>query len=326
MSSTDVDTQGTGSAAGQQVALRVLGMRCAGCAGKVQKKFLELDGVEGAHVQLPLAEVELGLSGPLTGAQLEAQVEQAGFTTTRKSFLLEGIDEATASQALASLPEFLGIEAKGELLEARFLAPGPSRRRLRERLGESVAIHEGKSADLGPVERTRAEMREYGTRLLQALALGVPAVLLTMTSLFEALPLVARQGLAFVLTGLLLLYPARVFFTVAWRSLRHGSAEMNTLIAAQHGDGVRARALRLHDGALRRHRARALLPRRRCDDLGARAARALARGAGAARGRQRRRGARRAHAQDRARRCGQAGGRDPDRGGARGRRVPRAPG
>jgi Cu+-exporting ATPase len=78
-------------------------------------------------------------------------------------------------------------------------------------------------------------MREYGQRLVQALALGVPAFVLTMTSLLDFLPLVARQAGAFVLTALLLLFPARVFFVVAWRSLKHGSAEMNTLIALSTG-------------------------------------------------------------------------------------------
>jgi Cu+-exporting ATPase len=236
-----------------RVALRVLGMRCAGCAGKVQRELTQLGGVEEAHVQLPLAEVELGLSGAMTGKQLEDAVEHAGFTTTRKSFLLGGVPLDMARRLLARLPEFLEAEA-GEpgWVEARFLAPGPSRSRLREALesaesseGDGTAasagvaadfeIKEGRSADVGPVERIRGEMREYGQRLVQALALGVPAFVLTMTSLLDFLPLVARQAGAFVLTALLLLFPARVFFVVAWRSLKHGSAEMNTLIALSTG-------------------------------------------------------------------------------------------
>ncbi|PIE23755.1 MAG: copper-translocating P-type ATPase [Planctomycetota bacterium] len=220
---------------GEKLALRVLGMRCAGCSGKVQKKLLESDRIESVHVQLPLAEAEVELSGPMSGSELEALVEESGFSTTRRSYLLESVDEASAQRALAALPEFLGVEPREGLVEARFLAPGPSRRRLRAALGDAVQIHEGKSADLGPVERTGAELREYAGRLVQALLLGVPAVLLTMTSLFDVLPEVARQGLAFVLTGLLLLFPARIFFTSAWRSLRHGSAEMNTLIALSTG-------------------------------------------------------------------------------------------
>jgi Cu+-exporting ATPase len=73
----------------------------------------------------------------------------------------------------------------------------------------------------------QAEARELRKRLIVGAVFAVPVFLLGM---FERLPLAQ-----FVLTLPVLLYAGRQFYEDAWTALRHGSANMNTLIALGTG-------------------------------------------------------------------------------------------
>ena len=82
--------------------------------------------------------------------------------------------------------------------------------------------------------RVDPEVRAFRNRFLTALILNIPIFLLSMVhSLPHWLGLTpqALNYLLLVLTTPVMFYAGAPFFTGAWKALRHGTADMNTLIA-----------------------------------------------------------------------------------------------
>mgnify|MGYP005983378163 CR=1 FL=1 len=73
MSTTASDTR--------QVTLDIMGMTCASCQARVQKKLNRLDGVQ-ATVSLPLNSAYVAVTGPITDADLIATVDKTGYGAT----------------------------------------------------------------------------------------------------------------------------------------------------------------------------------------------------------------------------------------------------
>ena len=105
------------------------------------------------------------------------------------------------------------------------------------RLGEPSA---GDSAG-GPEEQYRASLRRLTVELLVSAALTLPVILISMVAMSSwyrhAIPLGMRgtNVLLLLLTLPVLVYSGRRFFSGFWATARHGTADMNTLVAVGTG-------------------------------------------------------------------------------------------
>lgn len=175
----------------------VTGMSCASCAAHVEKALRRVDGVAGASVNLPLsvARVEYDES-VCSPAQLAGAVARAGFAL---------VVEDTRTQSVAAFPE---------------------------KATKSCCAGGAKSVSYGKVEdEALLRYRRLRRRAIGALTLAVPIVVLGMISgLFEG------QGVAlWVLTSWSLCKYGREFYGKAWRLLKHGTSNMDSLVALSTG-------------------------------------------------------------------------------------------
>src|SRR5690606_42150514 len=95
--------------------IRVEGMSCASCAGRVERALQGLPGVEGVTVNLAIETAEVRAGAPLDSEALVAAVEKAGYKVPVSSLQLavEGMSCASCvgrvERALRGVP---GVDRK----------------------------------------------------------------------------------------------------------------------------------------------------------------------------------------------------------------------
>jgi len=200
------------------VTLPVEGMTCASCVARVERSAKKLAGVEVANVNLATETVRLTydpskvglpeIAGAISDAGYSLVTPEVGDTTAGKSGIAGPFDAAGPSGA-ASSPS-AAAAAPG--------SPGPS--------------------PSNPQEKTfRALRRDF----IVSAAFTAPVIAIGMAMMMpwfhRAVPLTMNEtgGLLLVLTTVVMGGPGRRFFTVAWKLARHGSADMNTLVALGTG-------------------------------------------------------------------------------------------
>ena len=181
--------------------LPILGMHCAACATRIEKKLSRAPGVQQAGVNYATARATVHFDPHATDAgKLREVVQQAGY-------------DAIVPQAPASTSG----HAHGSH-------------------GGHGAAEEPQDMAQAESEAREKEYRRQKRQFAIALALTIPVAFLAMAGhLIPALaPLVNFQGRAWVellLTTPVLFWAGREFFVGAWISAKHRAADMNTLIA-----------------------------------------------------------------------------------------------
>lgn len=97
--------------------------------------------------------------------------------------------------------------------------------------GYELRLEEGKRGQATSDKAQAAKYRQLKRQALGALALAVPIAVIGM--FFHDVP--ALQYLAWALSTVVIAVFGRRFYTGAWRQLRHGSANMDTLVATSTG-------------------------------------------------------------------------------------------
>ncbi len=67
----------------QKISLSITGMRCASCAGSIEKTLLEVPGVEEAQVNF--ATEQATVTGNATRKALEAAIEVLGYNIKKEN-------------------------------------------------------------------------------------------------------------------------------------------------------------------------------------------------------------------------------------------------
>ncbi len=190
------------------VELDVEGMTCASCVHHVERALEEVEGVEHADVNLVTRRARVTLAPSTSVDALLHAVEEAGYQAFPPELshrLPQGSAPSSSVEPSDTRPELI----RQDQLPARPEQP----RELRE----------------------RAETSALKKDLLWAAVLSVPLVVLGMSHGMLArvlhLPLYGDLGAQLLLATLVLLGPGRRFFVLAYKGLRHGSADMNTLVA-----------------------------------------------------------------------------------------------
>jgi len=210
-------------AALQTITLPVDGMSCAGCSAAVRLRLEDLEGVVGANVNLATSKATVEYDpGQVAPPALAEAIHSAGYSVP------DGALEAAVAE----------LEGGGE---AAAPAPGAGEvpreelryRAILRRFWFSITAAVAVMLFSMPLMDGNGALAKADPMMavLRPLAHGLEALIPALATLD---PTVLKIGL-FVLTLAVMAFGGGEFYTGAWRSLRHGVANMNTLIALGTG-------------------------------------------------------------------------------------------
>ncbi len=226
----------------RSVSLPVSGMSCAACARRVEKALSGTAGVSAANVNFATekAAVEYDPASGSLGALVGA-VEGAGYGVERRkaSFGVSGMSCASCvgrvERALRGVPGVLdaGVNLATERATVEYL-PGAVGRRGLEEAVEGAGYDVVREEEEEPSEDAGA--REYGRLRRSFLVAAALTVLILVGSLPHMIGFVTPIPMAWLNLALLALatpvqfWAGWRFYRGAWGALRHGQANMNTLV------------------------------------------------------------------------------------------------
>ena len=216
--------------------LPVSGMSCASCVVRVEKALSRVEGVESASVNLATetatVTVDPGKAGPW---RLAAAVRDSGYEVPveRITFPIHGMSCASCvgrvERALRGVPGVLTATVNlaaqtGTVDFLQGVASAASLRAAVEGAGYAVpSVEPGEDPVELQARLQGVEERSLLSRLRVAVALGVPLLLLSHGGMYPLLQ--------FLLATPIQLYSASRFYRGAWSAARHGTTDMNTLVA-----------------------------------------------------------------------------------------------
>ena len=173
------------------ISFPVTGMTCASCVRRIEKTLSKLDGISSASVNL---------------------------ATEKATVRYDPLVVTTDAMAAAITRAGYGVR---EMPAPAVASPAP--------LEEAVpipAVHE--TAD--PYERERqAELDDLGRKWKTSLVVGI--VMMALMYLPLGIDIVLLAPLLLIAATIVQFWAGRVFYDAAWAAGRHGSTNMNTLIA-----------------------------------------------------------------------------------------------
>ena len=186
----------------------VVGMSCAACASRVDKTLNRQDGVIQASVNYAasMAHVEFD-RGKCSPESLRKAVQNAGYDL----LIMPDKDKDSAAGRSA-----------GEAIDS---TAGSTRGDREDESGSEEALYE----EAGRIHEKH--YRQLKRRTVAAIVLAVPIMVLGMV--FMDVPWM--KYLLFALSTPVVFWLGRGFFINAWKQLKHGTANMDTLVACSTG-------------------------------------------------------------------------------------------
>ncbi len=234
-------------------------MTCASCSAAVQRVVSKLDGVERADVNLTTEKLTVVLNKDLDFKTIQAAVEKAGYglvepKVNRELQLdIEGMTCASCSAAIErTVRKQKGVESINVNLATNkaSLVYDPSVIKLSqikqavEKAGYKAS--EAKAEDDADQKRKEAAFRRMTINLIISAIFALPLLYLAMGHMIEGIKLPMPEWLnphmhplTFALVQLFLTIPimiaGRKFFVIGFRTLSHGSPNMDSLVAIGTG-------------------------------------------------------------------------------------------
>lgn len=188
------------------ITIPVHGMTCAACESRVQRALRRVPGVEVASANLMMANAAVRYDPAATSPDLLiAAIRATGYDAVVPAAATSPIDEADAHDA-AQQQEFLSLRRKA-----------------------LVALVAGAGAMVASIP-----LMSSGNAidpLMRGIMLRLAPVAERMAPWLFAVPRAMITWTLAVVTLAVMAWAARHFYVRAWSALRHGTAEMNTLIA-----------------------------------------------------------------------------------------------
>lgn len=234
-------------------------MTCASCAAAVQRTVSKLDGVDRAEVNLSTEKLTIELNKDLDFKTIQAAVEKAGYglvepTQIRQINLdIEGMTCASCSATVErAIKKQNGVQSVSVNLTTNkaTLAYDPSLIKL-STIKQAVEKAGYKANDIQvekDVDDKRKELalKQMTFKLVLATIFALPLLYLAMGHMIKDIELWLPEfivphmhPLNFALVQLFLslpiLYAGRKFFTVGFKTLSHGSPNMDSLVAIGTG-------------------------------------------------------------------------------------------
>lgn len=232
-----------------KIQIGVEGMSCASCVARVEKAIAKVPGVESVVVNLANHQALIDWEGEKADpTALVSAVKSAGYEvghiTTRLK--IEGMSCASCvnrvEKAIQSLPGVLNAAVNLGTEEARVIhIPGIAG------VDQIIASITDSGYGAKPAEeeaedteklRREAAYRKLKRKLLFSLSFAVAILILSMDGLFPFVTILSQQirwVFIFLLTTAVMVFAGSTFFVGAWKTLRHFTADMNTLIAVGTG-------------------------------------------------------------------------------------------
>jgi len=231
----------------EQVELPVRGMSCASCVARIEKGLSQLGGVSEAAVNFAAETARVAYDPQQTGpARFVETIRSLGYEAALETVTLRIRGMSCAScvekveRALGAVPGVTeaSVNFAAEQATVQFPPGAVTHRALAEAV-HAAGYEVGETVE-GPAapDRDRAEraeqLREVRGRFVFAAALSALILVGTFQEYVPGLRGVPRAVMFYVLLALatpVQFWAGRPFYRGAWAALRHGSADMNTLIA-----------------------------------------------------------------------------------------------
>jgi Cu+-exporting ATPase len=226
------------------LSIGVGGMTCASCVARVERALKKVPGVEGATVNL--ATEKATVSYDATSAEIEAlmqAIEAAGYEPRRESLVFDIADETpdlTALQrAFAGVQGVIAVDVNREARRVSVTFPTgavDARQLRRAAAAEGVEIKERVTETVGGAEADRTrEQRQLKQKWLVAGPIGLLLMIAGLEPVFEQLreAFSVQQILVamFIVALPVQIWAGWQFYAATWKTARHLTADMNTLIA-----------------------------------------------------------------------------------------------
>ncbi len=226
----------------ETITLAVKGMSCASCSARIEKKVGGLEGVSSAKVNFAaeIATVEFD-PGKIEAKQFPEEIKKLGFEVpaTRQVFPIGGMTCASCvarvEKKLSSLSGVSDVKVNlaTEQVSIEYLPTLVSFDVLKETLASAgYQLFSPKPIESLPFDeekRLHKELSALGFKLICSAVGSVLIMALSMKGEGMALPL-NLNFLLFVLATPVQFYCGWQFYRGAWNGIRHGYADMNTLI------------------------------------------------------------------------------------------------
>jgi P-type Cu+ transporter len=223
----------------KQTTLKITGMHCASCAMSVEKALQSTAGVSRANVNLATEKATVEYDPALASEEsLKKAIENSGFGVNIRTATLGliGMHCATCAMTIEkALKETEGVLSASVNLAAETasiqynpeVSGIPSLKKVVERAGFQAVSREADSGD------TEKDARQHEARRLKFLvilsfALAIPTFILSMVSPFD---MMTTDWIMLGLATPVQFYVGSQFYIGAFKALRNGRANMDSLIA-----------------------------------------------------------------------------------------------
>ena len=229
----------------ESLTLPVKGMSCASCSARIEKKVGELEGVISAHVNFAAEAANIEFDPQkISASQFPVTIEKLGFEVPRKStvFPIEGMTCASCvSRVENKLSVLLGVHAVDvnlatEQVIVDHIPALVDFEILRSALEEAgYRLLPEKSPDVVSDKDEERYLKNLAELKLKLIFSGLTSAIVMFLSM-QGVSLFNIQLFALNITLLILATPVQFygggqFYRGALNGLRHGYADMNTLIA-----------------------------------------------------------------------------------------------
>ena len=233
----------------QHANLKVQGMSCAGCVGRVERALSAVPGVQSADVNLATETAQIDFDAPASIADLVETLETTGYPAGTQSITLS-VENMSCASCVARVERALSA-APGVVLASVNLANETAQvTAIDGMLSGSdiaqIATDAGYPAKVKPQDQPETtdkrdrEIRALGVLTLAAALLALPVFVVEMGSHF--IPGLGDwfQGTfgaqnirlaEFALTSIVLIWPGRRFYQKGLPALLKGAPDMNSLVA-----------------------------------------------------------------------------------------------
>ncbi|XSG74699.1 heavy metal translocating P-type ATPase [Herpetosiphon llansteffanensis] len=246
------------------LTLPVTGMTCAACVTRVERNLKKVSGVAEASVNLASESATVAFDpAAVTPTSLIAAVEKGGYgvITAERTLPITGMTCAACvtrvEKAARKVDGVLDatVNLATESASIRYLPDQASLEQIKAAISKAgygvIDTGEDDDAEDSETQARQAELKRKRTNLVVALVLGIPLMILSMMHDFSLIipiwlgsardmgdmghHMPAFYNLWPWLFGLMatpvVFYSGRDFLRGAWVNLKHGSANMDTLIA-----------------------------------------------------------------------------------------------
>ena len=232
---------------GSVVTIPVTGMTCASCVRRVEKALLSKEGVESASVNFAAEKATVDYDPKATGPEdLIGTIEGAGYGADVREarFGVTGMTCASCvgrvERALGKVPGVLdaSVNLASEKASVRYLGGEAEPRDLKEAVegaGYGVASPgEEEGGEAAPEDAHERGYRELKRDFVVATALTVPILIGSlphMLGLSIPLSMLVLNWTLLALATPVQFWAGSRFYRGAWGALKHGQANMSTLVA-----------------------------------------------------------------------------------------------